>query len=98
MGQFSVVSNRTLKNEKGEDAGRLKVLVRTGATVAEVSYKCPECSNEQQINLEWRRPLVVTFFKCSNKMKMEKLKDEIKKQKKKEKIETEKRLMAFKAQ
>ncbi|MBI4163809.1 MAG: hypothetical protein HY512_03025 [Candidatus Aenigmarchaeota archaeon] len=97
MGQFSVVSNRTLKNKKGEDAGRLKVLVRTGTTVAETSYKCPECFHEEQLNLEWQRPLVVTCSKCANKIKMEKLKDEIKKEKKKEKAETEKKLMAFKA-
>src|SRR3989338_124998 len=97
MGQYSIVSNRVLKNKAGEDKGVLKVLVKTGTTIADVSYRCPECANQEQLQLEWARPLIVTCSKCSNKMKMEKLKDEIKKQKKKEKVETEKKLMAFKA-
>lgn len=97
MGQFSVISNRTLKNKNGEESGRLKVLVRTGTTIAEIDYKCPECFNEAHLNLEWQRPLIIICSKCGNKMKMEKLKAEIKKAKKKEKAETEKKLMAFKA-
>ncbi len=96
MGQYSIISNRTLKNKNGEDKGVLKVLVKTGSTVADVNYRCPECSNQQQIQMEWVRPLIVTCSKCSTKIKMEKLKDELKKEKKKEKAETEKRLMAFK--
>ncbi|GEM_PF-764946 len=97
MGQYSVISSRTLKNKNGEDKGVLKVLVKKGSTVAETKYRCPECSNEQQLNLEWIRPFVVTCSKCSNKMMMKKLKEEIKKEKKKEKAETEKKLMSFKA-
>ena len=98
MGEYSVVSNRTLKNAGGEDAGVLRVRVKTGSTIAETSYKCPECANQDNLTLEWARPLVVPCSKCGNKMKMEKLKDEIKKEKKKEKAETEKKLMAFKAE
>ena len=95
MGQFSVISSRRLKNKAGQETGRLKVLVRTGSTTAETSYKCPECLNEGQINLEWQRPFVVACQKCSGKMKMEKLKKEMKKEKDAEKKQKEAELIKF---
>ena len=46
--QYQYVSNRVLKNEKGEETGKLQVLVKVNAAMADVKYKCPECLNEEQ--------------------------------------------------
>lgn len=85
MGQFSYVTNRTVKNDAGEDKGRIKVLVRQGSGTAEVDYVCPECGNSQHVEDEWKRPFSVKCSKCGFVIKLPRLKDEIKKDKKRKK-------------
>ena len=98
MGQFRFVCNRSLKNKKGEEAGRMKILVKTGSEIAETDYKCPECLHEEHATPKWERPFEVTCSKCQFKIKLPKLKEEMKKEKDKEKKRKQEELMKnFKA-
>jgi len=97
MGQFRFVSNRSVKNKKGEEAGKMKVLVRTDSNTAETDYKCPECLHEEHVNVEFLRPFSVTCSKCGFKINVPKLKDEMKKEKNLEKKRKEAELMRFKS-
>jgi len=83
--KYRFVSNRVLKNKAEEEAGRMRILVRTGSDTAEVDYECPECSFKEHIEPEWRRPFSVRCSKCSFNMKLPKLRDEMKREKNKEK-------------
>ena len=77
------VSNRIMKNSKGEETGRMRVLVKVNSDVAETDYQCPECGFEGHTEVEWKRPFAVKCSKCSFLMRLPRLKDEIKREKKK---------------
>jgi len=74
MGQYSYITNRILENKDGKEAGRLRVLVKTGSTDAEIDYVCPECSHAAHIVLPWKRPFSVRCGKCLIVMKASRLK------------------------
>ncbi len=92
MGNFRFVSNRPVKNSKGEDTGNIRILVRQGSETAETKYRCPECLFEEQVQAPWVRPFSITCSKCKFKIKMPKLKDEIKKEKNMQKKQKQKEL------
>ena len=75
MGQFKFVSNRSVKNEKGEETGKIKIFVKSDSNTAEGDYKCPECLNEGKINQEFSRPFFVICQKCNFKINLPKLKE-----------------------
>lgn len=75
MGQYSYVTNRVLENKEGKEAGKLRVLVKTGSTDADVDYMCPECSHSTHLVMPWKRPFSVKCEKCSTVMKAPKLKN-----------------------
>lgn len=83
MGNYSYITNRTLRNGRGEEKGRIAVRVRTGSATAEYNYTCPECGDSRNGTQEFRRPIMVKCQKCGLLMKLPKLKDELKKEKKK---------------
>ena len=83
MGNFSYITNRTLQNKAGEEKGRIAILVRTGSTIAEYKYTCPECGDQKDGEQEFHRPIIVKCHNCGYLMKLPKLKDELKKEKKK---------------
>lgn len=83
MRQFKYITNRTLKNEAGEEKGKIRVLVKTDSDTAEVDYVCPECLLSEHVEQEWKRPFSVKCSKCGLTIKIPKLKDEIKRDKKK---------------
>jgi predicted RNA-binding Zn-ribbon protein involved in translation (DUF1610 family) len=82
MGQFKYITNRTLKNNAGQEKGKIRVLVRADSDTAEVDYVCPECSLSEHVEPEWKRPFSVKCSKCGFIIKIAKLKDEMKKDKK----------------
>ena len=82
MGQFKYITNRTLKNNTGQEKGKIRVLVRADSDTAEVDYVCPECSFGEHVEQEWKRPFSVKCSKCGFIIKIAKLKDEMKKDKK----------------
>lgn len=82
MGNYSYVTNRTLRNKIGEERGRLKAFVRNGSSNIEGDYDCPECSSKGKISQAWKRPLTVRCAKCGFLMKIPKMKDEMKRDKK----------------
>jgi len=81
MGQYKYVTNRTVKNKGGEDKGKIKVLVPADSDKASVDYVCPECGFSEHEEQPWERPFVVICSKCNTKIKIPKLKEEIKKEK-----------------
>jgi len=81
MGMYSYVTNRTLKNKAGEDKGKLKAFVKTGETLAQGDYVCPECSHEGKINQEFKRPFSLKCEGCGITLKVPKLKGKKKKKK-----------------
>ncbi len=81
MGNYSYITNRTLRNMAGEEKGRIAVRVRTGSMTAEYNYSCPECGDSRDGSQEFRRPIMVKCQKCGYLMKLPKLKDELKKEK-----------------
>lgn len=74
MSQYSYITNRVLENKEGKETGKLRVLVKTGLTDAEVDYTCPECSHSAHLVMPWKRPFSVRCEKCSAVMKTPKLK------------------------
>ncbi len=83
MGQYRYVTNRSLANKAGKDAGKIRVLVKQGSDIAEVDYACPECGFSEHVEPEWKRPFSIRCSKCGANIKIRRLKDEIKKDKKK---------------
>ena len=88
--KYRFVSNRVMKNSKGDDKGRMRMLVPKGSETAQVDYVCPECGLSKHIETPWIRPFSVKCSKCGFVLKLPKLKDEIKKEKKQAKKELEK--------
>ncbi len=93
MSQFKFVSNRSVKNEKGEETGKIKIFVKADSNKAEGDYKCPECLNEGKINQEFSRPFSVICQKCNFKINLPKLKEEMKKEKNAEKKKRQAEIM-----
>jgi len=57
MGQYKYVTNRTLLNKAGEEAGMIAVLVPKETGMAKVRYKCPECKHSEVTEEEWDQTL-----------------------------------------
>lgn len=85
MGIFKYITNRTLLNRKGEEKGKIRVVVKNGSNTAETDYTCPECGHSEHLNLTWKKPFNVKCTKCGFLVKIARLKDEMKKEKKKHK-------------
>ena len=83
MGNFKYITNRTLLNGAGEEAGNIAVLVRNDSEEADVKYRCPECGFSEQTRKPWKRPFSVKCSKCGNLIRLPRLKDTIKREKKK---------------
>lgn len=81
--KFRYITNRPLKNKKDEQTGRIKILVKKDSDIAEVDYICPECQHEEHVKQDWLRPFIVVCSKCNAKMRVPRLKDEIKREKNK---------------
>lgn len=83
MGMFRYITNRTVLSKTGHGNGRIRVVVRTDSDKAEVDYTCPECTNSQHLESEWKRPFSVKCSKCGFLIRLARLKDEVKRGKKK---------------
>ena len=80
MGEFRYITNRILKNKKGDESGWIKVRVKKNSDKADVKYRCPECKHEEFIQKEWKRPFSVKCSKCGNLIRLPRLRDEIKRE------------------
>lgn len=85
MGNFRYITNRTIFNGEGKEAGRIAVMVRNDSDDAEVKYTCPECEFSEHTKRPWNRPFSIKCSKCGFLIRLPRLKDEMKKEKKKEK-------------
>jgi DNA-directed RNA polymerase subunit RPC12/RpoP len=79
---YRYITNRVVKNSRGEDTGSIRARVKAGSDMVEGFYKCPECGNQGKVNQLFKRPLNVRCEKCGFLLKLPKLKDELKKEKK----------------
>lgn len=74
MGNFKYVSNRTFMSKAGQEAGRIKVMVKNGSEKLEGSYTCPECGHEGEVDQAFRRPISVKCDACKFTIKLLKMK------------------------
>jgi peptide subunit release factor 1 (eRF1) len=83
------ITTRDLKNSSGIVKGRVRILKLVEDSEATVNFKCPECGFEESRKEYWTEPFVVgtgknQYFnlkcqKCDYKIKLTKLRKEIKK-------------------
>ena len=85
MGTYSYMTNRELRNKADQPAGRIRVMVKSGGSLAEGDYQCPECAATGKLSQQFMRPFAVKCQKCGFLMRLPKMKDELKKEKEKEK-------------
>ncbi len=74
MQKFRYITKRVLQNKKGEEKGKILVVVRVGSDDAEVDYTCPECQHSSHMVKPWKRPFSVKCEKCGFLMRLPKLK------------------------
>ncbi len=70
------------KNKKGEISGKLRILVLKKDHIARVEYICPECGYYGYLETEWKRPFSFKCEKCGYRIRVPRLKDEVKKERK----------------
>jgi DNA-directed RNA polymerase subunit RPC12/RpoP len=71
---------RDVKNSKKQIAGKIRVLVPKGSSVAMVEYTCPECKHSAYREEQWKRPFSVKCEKCGFRISVSKMKQEAKKE------------------
>lgn len=76
-------TQRTVKNKKGEAAGKIRILVPKADGIARAEYVCPECGSYGYQETEWKRPFSVRCGKCGAKISVPKMKGEAKREFKK---------------
>jgi len=74
------------KNKKGERSGKIRIIVLKKDNIAKVEYICPECGYHGYLETEWKRPFSFKCEKCGYRIRVPRLKDEIKRERKLEKI------------
>lgn len=80
MMEIQYISNRELKNSKGEVRGKVRIIKFKEEELARVRYKCPECGYEEEIRLPFKKPFRFSCRRCGFKMKVISLRTEIKKE------------------
>lgn len=83
MGIYKYITNRTVANKAGKEAGRIKACVKSDSDTAEIDYICAECGKSEHTSQPFRRPFSVKCRECGYLMRVSKIKDEIKREKKK---------------
>jgi len=79
------ITTRTLKNSKGLETGRVRVIKFKGNENAKVIYKCPECGFEEEKEEKWKKPFSFRCSKCNLLIRVPSLRAEIKRMRKKRK-------------
>ncbi len=79
--KYRYVTNRSVGNNAGEKTGKIRVFVKVGSDTAGVDYVCPECSNSDHTEKEWKRPFSVKCSKCGFLIRLPRMKDEMKREK-----------------
>jgi predicted RNA-binding Zn-ribbon protein involved in translation (DUF1610 family) len=83
------ITTRNLQDSSGKIKGKIRILKLVGETEATVEYICPECGFTEKRKENWEEPFVegtglnqkfnFQCHKCGFKMKLIKLKKEVKK-------------------
>lgn len=83
------ITNRDLENSAGQLKGRIRILKTAEEPKADVELNCPECGNTEKRKEIWTEPFVAGIGKnqkfnlqcnkCGFKVKLLRLKKEIKK-------------------
>ena len=89
--QIQFITTRHLENSKGEEKGRVRIIKLVGEEDATVELTCPECNHSEKRKEPWEEPFVVgekankkfnvECSKCDFKVRLLKLKKEMKKKK-----------------
>lgn len=83
MGKYRYITKRRLKNEDGEEKGKILVTVKKNSDQANVKYTCPQCENEGQKTKEWKRPFSIRCENCGHRITVPRIKSQMKKERKK---------------
>ena len=85
------ITTRELQNSSGQAKGKIRILKLAEETEATVEYTCPECGFSEKKNEGWEEPFIegsgasqkfnVVCKKCNFKIKLMRLKKEVKKKK-----------------
>jgi predicted RNA-binding Zn-ribbon protein involved in translation (DUF1610 family) len=85
------ITTRELENSSGEIKGKVRILKLAEEAEAVVEYTCPECGFVEKRKEEWKEPFIegtganqkfiFNCKKCGYKIKLMKLKKEVKKKK-----------------
>lgn len=85
------ITTRNLENSSGEIKGKVRILKLAEEAEAAVEYTCPECGFAEKRKESWKEPFIeggganqkfnFNCKKCGYKMKLMKLKKEVKKKK-----------------
>ena len=78
MRQFRYVTNRTLVNKAGQQAGKIRIMVKIDADQAEGDYRCPECQHEGKISQVFKRPFSIHCTGCNLLIRLPRLKGKAK--------------------
>ncbi|MCW3129483.1 hypothetical protein CW713_07935 [Methanophagales archaeon] len=71
---FSYITSRKLKNDKGEKRGEVFIWRRRGEEEFNCKLKCPYCEEEQEFSVVFnRRPYRVRCSNCGKSILVEKL-------------------------
>ncbi|MCD6371774.1 MAG: hypothetical protein J7L39_03595 [Candidatus Aenigmarchaeota archaeon] len=81
--KLEYITNRELKNSKGEVKGKVRILKFKEEEFAKAKYKCPECGYEEEKEIPFKKPFIFKCGKCGFKIKVISLRAEIKKERKK---------------
>ncbi|MEM5766544.1 MAG: hypothetical protein QW423_02850 [Candidatus Aenigmatarchaeota archaeon] len=77
--EISYITTRDLQNSVGKANGKVRVIVFKGESVANIDLVCPECGEAQKKQQEFKLPLDLQCGKCGFKIKLQRLRKEIKK-------------------
>ncbi|MEM5829596.1 MAG: hypothetical protein QW040_02760 [Candidatus Aenigmatarchaeota archaeon] len=77
--EISYITTRDLQNSAGQTKGKVRVIVLKGESIANIELICPECGQAQKKKQEFKIPLDLRCEKCGFRVKLQRLRKEIKK-------------------
>lgn len=73
------------KKRNGEIGGKIRIIVLKKDGIARVEYICPECGHYGYLETEWKRPFSFKCEECGFRIRVPRLRDEVKRERKMEK-------------
>ena len=78
--EISYITTRILESPNGK--GKIRIIVPKGSSTAMVEFLCPNCGEKWKGEKEWKIPFTMECEHCDFKVKIRRLRSEIKKKRK----------------